>query len=162
MKQQEIRCRGALLALAIGVSVSSCARSDVDATPPLTPAAGSRANDPHDPTLLLYDSNTVEAVSGTIKSVEQVESQRNTGAAIVQLVIVDGATVRRVRLGPAWFVGKQDIELDPGAFVNVTGSRITLSGTEVILASSVLKDNRELRLRDTAGFPVWLAVRQRR
>jgi hypothetical protein len=80
----------------------------------------------------------------------------------VQLVIESGKQAHRVRLGPAWFVLNQDFELEPGTFVEVVGSRATLSGTEVILAKAVLKGDRELKLRDDAGVPVWLAVRQHR
>jgi hypothetical protein len=45
--------------------------------------------------------------------------------------------------------------------VEVKGSRITFGGKPVIIAAEVKKGDEVLKLRDDAGFPVWIAWRRR-
>jgi hypothetical protein len=67
-----------------------------------------------------------------------------------------------VRLGPAWYLDHQDIQLQTGDYVSVEGTRMARVGESVMIASAVHKGNQVLILRDQEGVPVWRGWRQMR
>jgi hypothetical protein len=60
-----------------------------------------------------------------------------------------------VHLGPAWYVERQDVKLEPGDTIQVKGARVTFQGKPAIIAAEVKKGDETLRLRSDAGVPVW-------
>ena len=62
-----------------------------------------------------------------------------------------------VHLGPEWFIENQEQLFKANEQVEVTGSRIDLDGTPVILAVEVTRGSDTLRLRDRNGRPSWAA-----
>ena len=60
-----------------------------------------------------------------------------------------------VHLGPTWFINKQEPKIEKNDKIQVTGSRITFQGKQVLIAAEVKKGNQTLKLRDEKGFPVW-------
>jgi hypothetical protein len=66
-----------------------------------------------------------------------------------------------VHLGPVWYIERQDIKIDPGDKVEITGSRITFQGKPAIIAVELKKGTEILKLRDENGFPVWSGWRRR-
>ena len=65
-----------------------------------------------------------------------------------------------VHLGPAWYVERQDVKLEPGDTIQVKGARVTFQGKPAIIAAEVKKGDETLRLRNDAGVPVWSGWRR--
>jgi hypothetical protein len=66
-----------------------------------------------------------------------------------------------VHLGPVWYIERQDMKIDPGDKVEITGSRIIFEGKPAIIATEVKNGAEILKLRDENGFPVWSGWRKR-
>lgn len=60
-----------------------------------------------------------------------------------------------VHLGPQWYFDKQDLGINVGDKIEVTGSKITVEGNNVILVSSIKKGDRTWQFRDQQGLPFW-------
>jgi hypothetical protein len=69
-------------------------------------------------------------------------------------VKTDTDTVR-IHLGPTAFVNDRKIEIEEGDRVVVTGSRVTLGDSEVVLVREVRKGDTTWTLRNPAGQPLW-------
>ena len=102
----------------------------------------------------VYDPKTVETITGTVESVEHVPSSKGRAGGVHLLVRTDGETVS-VHLGPSWYVDKQDVKIARGDRVDVTGSRVTVSGKAALIAAKVKKGDKVLHLRDDRGVPHW-------
>ena len=117
---------------------------------------------PQGPYARTFDAATLETLSGDVERVEDVTSMggMSTGVHVI-LRDAAGETIP-VHLGPAWFLDTQELSFQPGDTLEVTGSRVTLDGNPALIASKVVKDGKELILRDAAGIPVWSAARFQR
>jgi hypothetical protein len=60
-----------------------------------------------------------------------------------------------VHLGPAAFVSSKNFEFAKGDRIAVTGSKVKMSGEDVIIAREIKKADKTLTLRDAQGFPLW-------
>lgn len=103
----------------------------------------------------IYDVNTVETLSGEVTSIDKIYSNNNMYGLHMTIYSSDGQML--VHLGPVWFVENQDIEIVPGDYVVVTGSRVNFNDTQVIIAKEVMKEEKVLLLRDDSGYPLWAA-----
>jgi hypothetical protein len=65
----------------------------------------------------------------------------------------DGA--QEVMLGPSQFIASKHFSFAKGDSVEVTGSKVTIRGSEYVIAREVVKDGKTLTLRDKAGTPEW-------
>jgi hypothetical protein len=106
-----------------------------------------------------YDDKTVEALSGTVVKIEHVTPMRGMSAG-VHLILKTNAGEISVHLGPAWYIERQDVKLEPGDAVQVKGSRVTFQGTPAIIAAEVKKGDEVLPLRNDSGVPVWSGWRR--
>lgn len=109
----------------------------------------------------MYDPKTVETVTGKVDSVGEVSMRggRYTG---IELVLVTVKDTINVHLGPSFFIEKQQTKVVKNDTVQVTGSRITLQGKHVLIASEVKKGDQVLKLRDEQGIPAWGGGRRNR
>lgn len=105
----------------------------------------------------LYDAATVETVSGEVAEVLFEESRVAPGRG-VHLRLATGAGEVAVHLGPEWFVAAQDVAIEPGDQITVTGSRITYAGGPAIVAALVQRGDEVLEFRDEWGYPRWSAL----
>ncbi len=55
----------------------------------------------------------------------------------------------------AAFVSDKGFSFAKGDAVEVTGSKVTLTGKEYVIAREVVKDGKTLTLRDKNGIPEW-------
>jgi len=60
-----------------------------------------------------------------------------------------------IHLGPEWYMDKQDLSIEVGDMVEVTGSKIMVEGETVLLVSSIKKGDKTWQFRDAQGFPFW-------
>jgi len=108
----------------------------------------------------MYDSKTVETVSGEVVSVDKVTPVKGMSYGVHLTLKTDKETVS-VHLGPGWFIQNQDIKIEPKDKVDVTGSRVTFDGKPALIASEVKKGDETLKLRDENGSPVWSGWKKR-
>jgi len=101
-----------------------------------------------------YDPKTVESVWGKVLSMEKITPAKKRGEWVQLMLQVENGTIA-VQLGPAWYVDKQVPRIEPNDAITVTGSRLTLDGTAIIVAADIAKGSELLRLRDDNGIPVW-------
>jgi hypothetical protein len=109
----------------------------------------------------LYDTSTVETIHGKTVRVEHVASRTGRSEGVHVILSTEGGGTIPVHLGPAWFVDNQELIVQPGDALAVTGSRVTLDGAPALIARTIVKGEDELVLRDEAGFPAWSASRRR-
>lgn len=102
----------------------------------------------------LYDVKTVENFQGTITGIEKVEC-RGAGTYSIHLTVKQAKESIPVFIGPAWYLEKQGVTLSEGEKIQVTGSRITVNSSQVLLAKEIKKGDQLLKLRDDRGFPLW-------
>jgi hypothetical protein len=108
----------------------------------------------------MYDTKTVETVSGEVVSVDTMVPMKGMSNGVHLNLKTDKGTIS-VHLGPAWFIEKQDITIEPKDRVEVKGSRITLEGKPALIAAEVKKGDEVLMLRDEKGFPFWSGWQRR-
>jgi hypothetical protein len=104
-----------------------------------------------------YDPATVTSIRGEIVEVQRVEHRRGAG---VHLVVASGGENLPVHLGPERYLEQQGVKLAKGDEVEVTGSRVDVSGQQAIVAQQVRRGDRVLALRDEAGLPLWRGMRR--
>jgi hypothetical protein len=104
----------------------------------------------------MYDTKTVETVSGEVVSVTKMTPMQGMSTGVHLMLKTDKETVS-VHLGPGWYLENQDVKVEPEDKIEVKGSRITFNGKPAIIAAEVRKGSEVLKLRDETGFPVWAA-----
>jgi hypothetical protein len=108
----------------------------------------------------MYDAKTVDKVTGEVAKVDTITPMRGmSGGVHVALKTEQGEV--SVHLGPQWYLENQDVKIEPGDRVEITGSRVTVQGKPAIIAAEVRKGDEVLQLRDAAGVPVWAGWRKR-
>ena len=107
----------------------------------------------------LYDPKTVEMLAGEVIAVEY-HTPRNAGSRGVHLVLKTEKETVNVHLGPEWFIENQEMQIEKGDAVEVTGSRVTYEEKPVIIARQVEKGDELLVLRDENGYPRWAGWRR--
>ncbi len=101
----------------------------------------------------LYDTKTVETFEAKISDIKVVDSQG--GSYGVRLFVKKGTQTIEVRVGPAWFIEENGFDFDEDDKIKITGSRIKISENEVIIASVIIKNGKNLKLRESDGTPLW-------
>ena len=152
--------RGIFTSLLIAVSVVLAVT--VAAAQPMKPMKGWQGSGGWGmgtPYQRMYDPATVEAVSGTVESVDTVKPMRGMNYGVHLTLKTDRETLS-VHLGPAWYIGRLDTKIQKGDVVEVKGSRVTVMGRPAIIAAEVKKGDALLKLRDEGGFPVWAGWRR--
>ncbi len=109
----------------------------------------------------LYDSKTVETLSGEVTQVEEITPLHGMGKGVHLMLKTETETVS-VHLGPLWYIERQDIALAAGDTIEVKGSRIVHGGKPAIIAAEIHKGDDVLKLRDSNGIPMWAGWRRSR
>jgi hypothetical protein len=107
-----------------------------------------------------FDPAKVETLSGEVVSVQQVSPVKGVSQG-VHLVLKTAREQISVHLGPAWYIDNQEPTIQPKDKLEITGSRVSLNGKVVIIASEVRKGDTSLKLRDGEGHPAWCGWRRR-
>ena len=102
----------------------------------------------------LFNPKTIEIISGTVEAVETIslDAKMSTG---IHLKVKTESGVISVHLGPSWYLDNQEIQIEKGDKITVTGSKIEYRNSPAVIAVEVEKGENILRLRDESGFPVW-------
>jgi hypothetical protein len=113
-----------------------------------------------DSTSRLYNPKTVETVTGEIIAVDTLKPVKGMSYGVHLMLKTDKESIS-VRLGPGWYLEKQDVKIGLKDKVEIKGSRITFEGKPAILAAEVKKGDGLLKLRDENGVPVWSGRRRK-
>ena len=100
----------------------------------------------------MYDPATETIFKGTINAITEGACCQMTGT---HLTVKTDEGVREVMLGPSQFIASKGFSFSNGESIEVTGSKVTVGGTEYVIAREVIKDGKTLTLRDKKGTPDW-------
>lgn len=100
----------------------------------------------------MYDPATETTFKGTINAATEGACCQLTGT---HLTVKTDEGVREVMLGPSQFIASKGFSFSNGDSIEVTGSKVTMGGTEYVIAREVIKDGKTLTLRDKKGAPDW-------
>jgi len=121
------------------------------AQPGVSPSSGEGAAGPG---AAMYDPKTVETVSGLVVFITPLPPKGGPPQR-VQLDLKTARETITVILGPSSYVESQGVQIKDLDRVEVRGSRIMARGKPLIIAASVKKGDRVLKLRDESGLPLW-------
>ena len=76
----------------------------------------------------MYDSKTVETVTGEVVKVDRITPMRGMSGGVHLVVKTDKGDVS-VHLGPQWYLENQDVKIEPKDKVEIKGSRVTWRGS---------------------------------
>lgn len=102
-----------------------------------------------------FDASQMTTINGTVQSVGSFRPE--TGAASGQRlqVLGDDGKTYTVHLGPADYAAQKGFTFHYGDKVKVTGSKATVEGNSIVMATQIEKDGKTLDLRDKQGKPMW-------
>lgn len=106
----------------------------------------------------MYDRATEITLKGTVQRVNQSELGWTPRT---HLAIESGGAMIEVALGPTAFLENRGFAFVKGDQVEVTGSKMTVRGTEFVIAREITRGGKSLTLRDKNGIPVWAEQRRR-
>jgi hypothetical protein len=100
-----------------------------------------------------YDASTETKMKGTVEDLKIPEKGHEK--QIVHLVMKNGDQTVDLYLCPKSFIDEMGVTFSKGDEISFTASKITLGGSEMMLAREVVKGQDTLVLRDDKGKPVW-------
>lgn len=104
-----------------------------------------------------FDPDNITTIQGTITSVGKFYPEENAlPGTSLKLKTKEGISVT-VYAGPHGFATHKNVEIKSGNEITVTGSKTTIDGKSVIMASEIEIDGKTLKLRDGDGKPQWKA-----
>lgn len=106
-----------------------------------------------------YDTAAEVTLSGTVTKVESHVGRMGWNGT--HLVVSFDAETLSVHVGPSNYLVQQGFSFAVGDQVEVTGSRIKLEGTDVLIAREIKKGDKVLTLRNSQGVPAWSRNRWR-
>jgi hypothetical protein len=117
-----------------------------------------------------YDAKSEATFKGTVADVKTGRSaldrliqihtlgQGQTGVQEKQLLLKTDTGTVEIELGPTTFLNAKKVEIRKGDALEVTGSRVTIGESHVVLAREIRKGENVWALRDATGQPLWSAV----
>ena len=115
---------------------------------------------PDSPYGMLFNPETLDTFESEVIRVEEFVPLEAMMEGVQLIFELDGEPVP-VHLGPSWYLRYQDIEIQQGDMVAVTGSHVELDGFPIVIATEIETEEWDLQLRDESGVPVWSAVHPR-
>lgn len=106
------------------------------------------------PAAVAYNKQAETTVTGTVQSVTQ-QQRAGLGTGTHLMVRTTAGQNLDVHLGPTAYLEQQQLRIEPGDTVEITGARTIIGGQTVMLARQVCHDNRTVTLRDSSGKPMW-------
>jgi DNA/RNA endonuclease YhcR with UshA esterase domain len=107
-----------------------------------------------------YDPKTEITIQATIEEVQQVTGKQGWNGTHLKVMTENGTL--EVHVGPSAYVASQQFSFVKGDKIEVTGSKTTLQGADVLLAREIRRHGKTLVLRDANGLPRWAGGRRGR
>lgn len=102
-----------------------------------------------------FDPNNIVTISGQVITEDRVTPIEGMSEGVQLSVRTDAGETVTVHLGPKSYLDKHRLSFMSKDSVEITGSRISLNGQPVIIATEVRKDDDVLALRSETGYPEW-------
>lgn len=104
-----------------------------------------------------WNPATVETIKGEVMTKDTITPPKGRSGlpAVGMTLKKEDEYAIYVHLGPQWYFDKQELAIDIGDKVEVTGSKIMVEGNTVLLVSSLKKCDKTWQFRDQQGFPFW-------
>jgi hypothetical protein len=101
-----------------------------------------------------YDQAAVKTFKATVVSIDK-ETCKGCNMTHIDLVVKAKDETLTVRLGPAWYIEKQDDVLKKDDVIEIFGSHVKKDDHDMFVAGKITKGDNVLVLRDKKGLPVW-------
>jgi hypothetical protein len=117
-----------------------------------------------------YDTMTEATFSGTVADIKGGRSALSWlttihtlglghgGVREKQLLLKTDTGTLQIHLGPTTFLDENKVEVKKGDALEITGSRVAIGESHVVLAREVRKGDIAWTLRDSTGQPLWSVV----
>ena len=100
-----------------------------------------------------YDPKTEMTVKGTIQDVQ--EQTGKNGHMGTHLILTTDSGTLPVHVGPSAYIADKHFSFVKGDQIEVLGSKVSIAGTETLLAREITKEGEKLILRNSQGVPEW-------
>jgi len=107
---------------------------------------------------LQYNTKSIETIKGRLVAMMKMELG---GQSQVQWIVRTEKGEIPVLIGPEWYVQDGLAWMQAGDEIEVKGSIIYVNGRIFMIASDVRTRDYDLKLRDSAGMPLWSGWRKR-
>lgn len=101
-----------------------------------------------------YDVKNLQEYKGEIVKIDQFVPTKGMGNGY-EITISIGTGEQTVHVGPIWYVQDQELQLQVGDLVEVTGCEINFNGKMVIMAGEIERNEMKMVLRNAQGQPMW-------
>jgi plastocyanin/sporulation protein YlmC with PRC-barrel domain len=106
---------------------------------------------------MMFNPETVETFEAAVIRVDRFVPMTGMDEGIELIINLDGDPTP-VHLGPSWYLQYQDYDIQEGAMVEITGSRINLQGLPVVIATRIVSMEGTLNLRNELGYTLWSPI----
>ncbi|MFP4013811.1 MAG: hypothetical protein ACLFVQ_06990 [Chitinispirillaceae bacterium] len=106
--------------------------------------------------LYYFNPEAITTLKGTVADYDSLLFYDGTESFTHILLKTSDGQIVFIVLGPEYFLGSNNISFRKGDEVEVTGSVVGQGEKSFIIATSVMKGNQHLELRNKEGIPLWL------
>ena len=104
---------------------------------------------------LPFNPRSITTVQGAIESLDTYRIEGTSMEGLRLHVRTDAGRDVVVNVGPRSHLERENIDLQAGNQVTITGSSVHMGGQDVIVASQIRTGEKTLNLRDREGKPLW-------
>ena len=106
----------------------------------------------------LYNTSTVETITGKILKIDTVQSGYGRFPGII-LNIKGNKKETNTFVAPVWYLEQEKIRFKTGESITVTGSKIIFQNEPLIITKDFDYNKKKYVIRNNNGFPVWAGKR---
>jgi hypothetical protein len=108
--------------------------------------------------MMMYNTSAETTIKGTVESLDQgaqgMMMKMGMGMG-THLTVKTAEGDMQVMLGPTRFLTDKGFSFAKGDQIEVTGSKVSMGGSNYLMAREVVKGGKTLTLRDKDGRPEW-------
>lgn len=106
----------------------------------------------------LYNSATVDTITGIIKNVDVVNSGYGRFPGTL-LTLKDTKPTVKILIAPVWYLTDLNVQIKKDEAIKIIGSRVTYLNEQLIITKEMLYKNETYTIRNESGIPVWAGRR---
>ncbi len=104
-----------------------------------------------------FTAREVQTLEGEVQTIGSFRPDSDAAAGLRLRIRTEDDRTATVYAGPHSYMLRQGLQLRTGDDITVRGSKATVNGREVLLASSIEADDKTIEIRDQQGKPKWTA-----
>lgn len=98
-----------------------------------------------------YQAEAEAAFEGEVFAVVKIPLTKSGRSYCMALQVMVEGTPCTVYLGPAGYLRRKGMQIEPGDVVSVVGSQVVVNGREMVLAREVMRGADVLKIRQETG-----------